>query len=315
MANPIGRTDVSGFGTPYRGKVRDVYTLSDDLLGIVSTDRISAFDHILPELIPYKGQVLNSLAAFYFSNVVDIVETHVLDVPHPNITIAKKCEGVPIEVVVRGYLTGHAWRTYTTGERTLCGIVMPDGLNENQAFPNPIITPSTKATEGHDEDISESEILKRGLVSKELWDDIKQKALALFQRGTDIAAKRGLILVDTKYEFGLHKGRLVLMDEVHTPDSSRYFLLEGYSERLARNEKQAQLSKEFVREWLMQNGFMGKEGQTIPHMSPEVVGMVSNRYIELYNQLTGTTFQPRSTDGFDATCDEVFRQALTNRLS
>jgi phosphoribosylaminoimidazole-succinocarboxamide synthase len=315
VANTIGRTDVSGFGTPYRGKVRDVYFLSDDLLGIVSSDRISAFDHILPELIPYKGQVLNSLAAFYFSKVDDIIETHVVDVPHPNITIAKRCVGVPIEVVVRGYLTGHAWRTYSSGKRTLCGITMPDGLKENEAFPHPIITPSTKATEGHDEDISESEILERGLVSNELWDDIKQNALALFQRGTDIAAERGLILVDTKYEFGLYKGRLVLMDEVHTPDSSRYFMLDGYSERLSRNEKQAQLSKEFVREWLMQNGFMGKEGQQIPHMSPEVVNMVSNRYIDLYNQLTGTSFQPLSTDGFDATCGEIFRKALIHRPS
>jgi len=227
VANRIGRTDISGFGTPYRGKVRDVYTLAPGLLGIVSSDRISAFDHILPELIPYKGQVLNTLAAFYFRQVEDIIETHILDVPHPNVTIAKACVGVPIEVVVRGYLTGHAWRTYAAGGRVLCGVPLPDGLRENQKFASPLITPSTKATEGHDEDISEADILSKGLVSESVWSDIKEKALKLFQRGTDIAAKRGFILVDTKYEFGLYEGRLVLMDEVHTPDSSRYFLSEG----------------------------------------------------------------------------------------
>jgi phosphoribosylaminoimidazole-succinocarboxamide synthase len=313
VANRIGRTDISGFGTPYRGKVRDVYTLAPGLLGIVSSDRISAFDHILPELIPYKGQVLNTLAAFYFRQVEDIIETHILDVPHPNVTIAKACVGVPIEVVVRGYLTGHAWRTYAAGGRVLCGVPLPDGLRENQKFASPLITPSTKATEGHDEDISEADILSKGLVSESVWSDIKEKALNLFQRGTDIAAKRGLILVDTKYEFGLYEGRLVLMDEVHTPDSSRYFLSEGYEERLAKGEKQAQLSKEFVREWLMANGFMGKEGQSMPHMSPDVVDTISKRYIALFEQLTGTTFKPVATDGFDATCGELFRAAVTNR--
>lgn len=313
MANRIGRTDISGFGTPYRGKVRDVYTLAPGLLGIVSSDRISAFDHILPELIPYKGQVLNTLAAFYFRQVEDIIETHILDVPHPNVTIAKACVGVPIEVVVRGYLTGHAWRTYAAGGRVLCGVPLPEGLRENQKFASPLITPSTKATEGHDEDISEADILSKGLVSESVWSDIKDKALKLFQRGTEIAAKRGLILVDTKYEFGLYEGRLVLMDEVHTPDSSRYFLSEGYEERLAKGEKQAQLSKEFVREWLMANGFMGKDGQSMPHMSPDVVDTISKRYIALFEQLTGTTFTPVATDGFDATCGELFRAAVTNR--
>lgn len=313
MANRIGRTDIAGFGTPYRGKVRDVYTLAPGLLGIVSSDRISAFDHILPELIPYKGQVLNSLAAFYFRQVEDIIETHVIDVPHPNVTIAKACVGVPIEVVVRGYLTGHAWRTYASGGRVLCGVPLPEGLRENERFASPLITPSTKATEGHDEDISEADLLAKGLVSPDIWSQIKEKALQLFQRGTEIAASRGLILVDTKYEFGLYEGRLVLMDEVHTPDSSRYFLSEGYSERLAKGEKQAQLSKEFVREWLMAKGFMGKEGQSMPDMPSNVVEMISMRYIDLYEKLTGTSFTPVPTDGFDATCGDIFRQAVTNR--
>ena len=313
MANRIGRTDITGFGTPYRGKVRDVYTLAPGLLGIVSSDRISAFDHILPELIPYKGQVLNTMAAFYFRQVEDIIETHVIDVPHPNVTIAKACVGVPIEVVVRGYLTGHAWRTYASGGRVLCGVPLPEGLRENERFASPLITPSTKATEGHDEDISEADLLANGLVSPDIWSQIKDKALQLFQRGTEIAASRGLILVDTKYEFGLYEGRLVLMDEVHTPDSSRYFLSEGYSERLANGEKQAQLSKEFVREWLMANGFMGKEGQSMPDMPSDVVEMISLRYIDLYEKLTGTTFTPVPTDGFDTTCGEIFRQAVTNR--
>jgi phosphoribosylaminoimidazole-succinocarboxamide synthase len=313
VANRIGRTDITGFGTPYRGKVRDVYTLAPGLLGIVSSDRISAFDHILPELIPYKGQVLNTMAAFYFRQVEDIIETHVIDVPHPNVTIAKACVGVPIEVVVRGYLTGHAWRTYASGGRVLCGVPLPEGLRENERFASPLITPSTKATEGHDEDISEADLLAKGLVSPDVWSQIKDKALQLFQRGTEIAASRGLILVDTKYEFGLYEGRLVLMDEVHTPDSSRYFLSEGYSERLANGEKQAQLSKEFVREWLMANGFMGKEGQSMPDMPSDVVEMISLRYIDLYEKLTGTTFTPVPTDGFDATCGEIFRQAVTNR--
>ena len=313
MANRIGRTDISGFGTPYRGKVRDVYNLAPGVLGIVSSDRISAFDHILPELIPYKGQVLNTLAAFYFRQIEDIIETHILDVPHPNVTIAKACVGVPIEVVVRGYLTGHAWRTYSAGGRILCGVPLPEGLRENEKFASPLITPSTKATEGHDEDISEAEILANRLVTPDIWTQIKDKAIKLFQRGTDIAAKRGLILVDTKYEFGLYEGRLVLMDEVHTPDSSRYFLSEGYEERLARGEKQAQLSKEFVREWLMDNGFMGKDGQKMPEMSHDVVSNISLRYIDLYEKLTGTTFTPVPTVGFDATCGELFRAAVTNR--
>jgi phosphoribosylaminoimidazole-succinocarboxamide synthase len=313
VANRIGRTDITGFGAPYRGKVRDVYTLAPGLLGIVSSDRISAFDHILPELIPYKGQVLNTLAAFYFRQVEDIIETHVIDVPHPNVTIAKACVGVPIEVVVRGYLTGHAWRTYASGGRFLCGVPLPEGLRENERFASPLITPSTKATEGHDEDISEAELLAKGLVGADIWTQIKEKALQLFQRGTEIAESSGLILVDTKYEFGLYEGRLVLMDEVHTPDSSRYFLSEGYSERLANGEKQAQLSKEFVREWLMANGFMGKEGQAMPHMSPDVVENISKRYIALFEQLTGSTFTPVPTDGFDTACGDIFRQALTNR--
>lgn len=312
-ADPIGRTHVPGFGEPYRGKVRDVYPLADRRLGIVSSDRISAFDHVLRQLIPYKGQVLNSLAAFMFDRVSDLIETHIISVPHPNLTIAKSCRGLPVEVVVRGYLSGHAARVYGAGGRLLCGVDLPDGLSEHQRLPSPILTPTTKASEGHDEDITEAEILSRGLVDAGLWADVKRVAFALFDRGTEIASERGLILVDTKYEFGLHEGRLVLMDEVHTPDSSRYVEAEGYAEAMARGSKPRQLSKEFVREWLIEHGFMGKEGQIMPDFPPEFVSRISQRYIELYERLTGTDFVPASTADFDSRCAVWFEEALRDR--
>lgn len=313
MADLIGRTSVSGFGEPYRGKVRDVYRISTDRLGIVASDRISAFDHVLHQLIPYKGQVLNSLAAFMFEHVGDIVETHVVAVPHPNVTIAKACAGLPVEVVVRGYLSGHAARVYAAGGRELCGVRLPDGLMENQKLPSPVITPTTKATEGHDEDITEAQILERGLVDPHIWAEVTRTALRLFERGTEIAAGRGLILVDTKYEFGLYQGRLVLMDEAHTPDSSRYFESEGYAEAMATGGRPRQLSKEFVREWLIAQGFMGKEDQTMPELPPDFVEKISQRYIELYERLTGTAFLPASTADFDARCADWFGGALRDR--
>lgn len=314
MAEPIGWTDVVGFGTPYRGKVRDVYRLSDSLLGIVATDRISAFDHILNALVPHKGQVLNSLAAFFFDQVEDIVETHVASIPHPNVTIAKACEGIPVEVVVRGYLSGHAARVYAQGGRLLCGVALPEGLVENQKLPSPLITPTTKAAAGHDEDITESDILNRGLLSPSRWEDVKSTALRLFERGTRIAAQRGLILVDTKYEFGIHEGRLVLMDEVHTPDSSRYFEAAGYAEAIESGGKPAQLSKEFVREWLIDRGFMGLEGQQVPDLPDSFVSEISQRYILLFERLTGRTFQPASTSDFDVRCAGWFQDAVRGRL-
>lgn len=313
MAEPIGRTSVIGYGEPYRGKVRDVYRISPDRLGIVASDRISAFDHVLGQLIPYKGQVLNSLAAFMFERVADIVETHVAAIPHPNVTIAKACQGLPVEVVVRGYLSGHAARVYAAGGRELCGVRLPDGLIENQRFPAPILTPTTKATEGHDEDITEAQIIDRGLVDADLWADVKGTAFALYQRGTDIAAERGLILVDTKYEFGLYEGRLVLMDEAHTPDSSRYFETDGYADAMASGGKPRQLSKEFVREWLIEQGFMGKEGQVMPTLPPEFVRRITQRYVELFERLTGSAFVPASTVDFDARCAAWFAEVVRDR--
>src|SRR5699024_5259881 len=240
LQNCITRTEVPDLPEPYRGKVRDVYSLNDEKLGIVVTDRISAFDHIMNQAIPYKGQILNQLAAFSFSKVDDIVETHIIDVPHPNVTIAKKCKPIPIEVVIRAYLTGHAARVYQSGKRTLCGVSLPEGMKENQQFDEPILTPATKAENGHDEDISEEEILKREIVSTEIWNEIKEKAFQIFKRSSKLAAKQGLILVDTKYEFGLHNGKIVLIDEVHTADSSRYFYADKYEKRLKRGEPQKQ---------------------------------------------------------------------------
>ncbi len=291
LDNCIINTQVTGLAS-YKGKVREVYELNSDTLGIVVTDRISAFDFIMRQAIPFKGQILNQLAAFSFETIKDIVATHIIDVPHPNVTIAKKCDPVPIEVVVRGYLTGHAWRTYKSGLRTLCGVDLPEGMVEHQKFPSPILTPATKATEGHDEDISESNILKRGIVAEPLWNQIRDTAFKLFARGTEVAAKQGLILVDTKYEFGVYNGELTLIDEVHTTDSSRYFYLDGYEERQANGEVQKQLSKEFLREWLMSQSFQGLEGQSLPDLTDEFRLEVFERYAELFEMLTGKAFEP-----------------------
>jgi phosphoribosylaminoimidazole-succinocarboxamide synthase len=276
----------------YRGKVRDVYTISNNILVMLASDRISAFDVILPAPIPHKGQVLNQIAAFMLNATKDICPNWLLATPAPNVSIGKKCEPFRIEMVVRGHCTGHAWRTYEAGKRTLCGAIMPDGMKENDAFPEPIITPSTKAAEGHDEDISPEEILATGLVNKKDWEILKNYTLKLFERGKQIAAQRGLILVDTKYEFGKLNDEILLMDEIHTPDSSRYFYAEGFEERQLKGERQKQLSKEFVREWLIANDFMGKQGQEVPEMSSDWVKTISNRYIELYEKITGQTFEP-----------------------
>ncbi|MEO1436834.1 MAG: phosphoribosylaminoimidazolesuccinocarboxamide synthase [Bacteroidota bacterium] len=275
----------------YRGKVRDVYSIQDDLLVMVASDRISAFDHVLPEPIPYKGQVLNQIAASFLEATKDIVPNWVISVPDPNVTIGRKCEPFKVEMVIRGYLAGHAWRTYKSGKRILCGVHLPEGLKENDKLPEPIITPTTKAAVGHDEEISREEILANGIVSEADYIQLETAARGLFQRGTEMAAKQGLILVDTKYEFGKAGGQIYLIDEIHTPDSSRYFYLEGYQERQDAGEKQKQLSKEFVREWLMANGFQGKEGQQMPYMDPEFVDSVTTRYIELYEKITGQTFE------------------------
>jgi phosphoribosylaminoimidazole-succinocarboxamide synthase len=275
----------------YKGKVRDVYTLSNGLLVMVVSDRISAFDVVLPRGIPYKGQVLNQVAAHFLEKTKDIVPNWVLAVPDPNVTIGRRCEPFKVEMVIRGYLSGHAWREYKSGKRQVCGVPMPEGMKENDKFPEPLITPTTKAEVGHDEDISREQIISSGLVSEEHYTQLEKYTRALFQRGTELAAQRGLILVDTKYEFGIADGQIYLMDEIHTPDSSRYFYKEGYEERQSKGEPQRQLSKEFVREWLIENGFMGKEGQQVPEMTDEFVKMVSDRYIELYEHVTGMKFQ------------------------
>ena len=276
----------------YKGKVRDVYTIADEWIVMIASDRISAFDVILPRTIPYKGQVLNQIAAYMLQATEDICPNWLLGVPAPVVSVGKKCIPFKIEMVVRGNLTGHSWRTYAAGKRVLCGVAMNDGLKENDFFPSPIITPSTKANEGHDEDISTGEIISQKLASPEDWLILENYTLQLFERGKKIAAGKGLILVDTKYEFGKIGDEIYLMDEVHTPDSSRYFFAEGFEERQATGEKQKQLSKEFVREWLIANQFMGKEGQTVPSMSDEWVQIISQRYIELYEKVIGEPFKP-----------------------
>jgi phosphoribosylaminoimidazole-succinocarboxamide synthase len=278
----------------YSGKVRDVYTIGDDRLVMIASDRISAFDVILPKPIPFKGQVLNQIAAYMLGATKDICPNWLTDVPAPNASIGKKCNPFKIEMVIRGNLTGHAWRTYASGKRILCGATMPDGLKENDYFPSPIITPSTKAEQGHDEDISPKEIIAKGLLSADEWKIVSEYALQLFERGKEIAAKRGLILVDTKYEFGKIGDTIYLMDEIHTPDSSRYFYADGFDERQIKGERQKQLSKEFVREWLIENNFMGKEGQTVPVMHDEWVNTISQRYIELYEKVIGEKFIPQA---------------------
>jgi phosphoribosylaminoimidazole-succinocarboxamide synthase len=287
-------TTIPGLLNTYHGKVRDVYYIENELLVMIASDRISAFDVILPKPIPYKGQVLNQIAAYMLDATKDICPNWLINTPAPNVAIGKKCTPFKIEMVVRGNLVGHAWRTYQGGGRTLCGVPLPEGLKENDFFPSPIITPSTKASEGHDEDISKEAIIAEGLASAEDWAILEKYALALFARGKEIAAKRGLILVDTKYEFGKIGDTIYLMDEIHTPDSSRYFYADGFEERQVRQEKQKQLSKEFVREWLIENDFMGKEGQTVPEMSEEWIQTISKRYIELYEQIIGAAFKPES---------------------
>jgi phosphoribosylaminoimidazole-succinocarboxamide synthase len=287
----------------YRGKVRDVYTI-DDLLVMIASDRISAFDVILPRLIPFKGQVLNQIAAYMLRATEDICPNWLLATPAPSVSIGRKCIPFRIEMVVRGNLTGHAWRTYSSGKRSLCGAVMPDGLKENDYFPTPIITPSTKAEQGHDEDISPAEIIERKLATPEEWEILSNYTLKLFERGKSIAKKRGLILVDTKYEFGSIGDTIYLMDEIHTPDSSRYFYADGFEERQKKNERQKQLSKEFVREWLIANDFMGKPGQEVPAMSDEWIDTISKRYIELYEKVIGEKFVPQ-TESEEMTVEKI----------
>ena len=274
----------------YVGKVRDVYNINDEYLVMLVSDRISAFDVVLPKGIPYKGQILNQIAAKFLDATSDIVPNWKIATPDPMVTVGHKCEPFKVEMVIRGYLAGSAWREYKAGKRTLCGLPLPEGMVENQKFPTPLVTPTTKAMEGHDENISKEEIISSGLVSKEDYEAIEKYTLALFQRGTEIAAKMGLILVDTKYEFGKKDGKIYLIDEIHTPDSSRYFYAEGYEARFEKGEKQKQLSKEFVREWLMDNGFQGKEGQQVPEMTPEIIAGITDRYIELYENITGEKF-------------------------
>lgn len=296
--NALTKTDfhLDGQTNVYHGKVRDVYTVKNDLLVMVATDRISAFDVVLPEGIPYKGQMLNQIAAQFLDATADIVPNWKLATPDPMVTVGLRCEGFPVEMIVRGYLCGSAWRTYKSGVREICGVKIPDGMRENENFPTPIVTPTTKAQQGlHDEDISKEEILKQGLATPEEYELLEKYTLALFQRGTEMAAKHGLILVDTKYEFGKRDGKIYLMDEIHTPDSSRYFYAEGYEERFAKGEPQKQLSKEFVREWLMENGFQGKPGQQVPEMTPEIVKGISERYIELFENITGNRFEKSDT--------------------
>lgn len=296
--NALTSTNFSfpGQTSVYHGKVRDVYFIGDNLLCMVATDRISAFDVILPEGIPFKGQILNQIAAKFLNETRDIVPNWLLATPDPMVSIGYRCKGYPVEMIVRGYLCGSAWRAYKAGAREICGVRLPDGMRENEKFPTPIITPTTKAEIGtHDEDISREEILARGLVPENEYRQIEQYALALFARGQEIAEKHGLILVDTKYEFGSCNGQVMLMDEVHTPDSSRYFYADGYAERFDAGEPQRQLSKEFVREWLMGNGFQGKEGQQLPEMTPAVVQSITDRYVELYEGITGDAFVKEET--------------------
>lgn len=292
MSEALTRTDFNfpGQKSVYHGKVRDVYNISNEYLVMVVSDRISAFDVVLPKGIPYKGQVLNQIAAKFLDATSDIVPNWKVATPDPNVTVGLHCEPFKVEMVIRGYLTGHAWREYRSGKRMLCGVALPDGMVENQKFPEPIITPTTKASEGHDEDISREDIIAQGIVSKDDYEALERYTREVFRRGTVIAAEMGLILVDTKYEFGKKDGKIYLIDEIHTPDSSRYFYAQGYEDRLAKGEGQKQLSKEFVRQWLIENGFQGKEGQVIPEMDEAFVLSVSERYIELFENITGDKF-------------------------
>lgn len=294
----------------YHGKVRDVYNIDDDKLVMVATDRISAFDVVLPKGIPFKGQVLNQIAATFLDATADIVPNWKLATPDPMVTVGLKCEGFRVEMIIRGYLTGSAWREYKNGCRELCGVALPDGMRENQKFPTPIITPTTKADAGHDENISKEEIIAQGIVSKEDYEQMEKYTYALFQRGTEMAAEKGLILVDTKYEFGKRDGKIYLIDEIHTPDSSRYFYAEGYQEKFEKSEAQKQLSKEFVRQWLIENGFMGREGEQVPEMSDEYVNSVSERYIELYEHIVGKPFVKADTENLHERIEQNIKNYL-----
>jgi phosphoribosylaminoimidazole-succinocarboxamide synthase len=312
MTQAIGNTtfefqDQTNF---YRGKVRDVYTISNQWLVMIASDRISAFDVVLPRPIPFKGQVLNQIASLMLDATSDLVPNWKMATPDPNVTIGKKCVPFAVEMVIRGYLTGHAWRTYESGKRTLCGVTLPEGLKEHDKLPNPIITPTTKASEGHDEDISREQIIEQGIVSENDYLILEDYTRKLYQRGTELAAAQGLILVDTKYEFGKFENEIILMDEIHTPDSSRYFYAEGYAERQAKGEKQKQLSKEFVREWLIANNFMGKEGQVVPTMTDTWLEEISNRYIELFERVTGKTFVPQDYENAETRILSSINQAL-----
>lgn len=291
----------------YKGKVRDVYSIGDDYLVMIASDRISAFDHILPAGIPYKGQVLNQVATMFLKATSDIVPNWLISVPDPNVAIGYRCEPIKLEMVIRGYLTGHAWREYRDGKRVLCGVEMPEGMKENDTFPAPIITPATKADEGHDEDISREDILKQQIVSEEVYSQLEEYTRALFKRGTEMAAKQGLILVDTKYEFGMKDGKIMLMDEIHTPDSSRYFYAEGYEERQQKGEPQKQLSKEFVRQWLIENDFQGLEGQEMPDIPEDFIDLVTARYIELFEKITGQAFEKADLNAVE---DRIERNTL-----
>lgn len=316
MSNALTKTDFRfpGQRNIYYGKVRDVYNINNDLLVMVVTDRISAFDVVLPKGIPYKGQVLNQIASKFLDATADIVPNWKVASPDPNVTVGVLCSPYKVEMVIRGYLTGHAWREYKAGKRTLCGVPMPDGMVENQKFPEPIITPTTKADEGHDEDISREEIIAQGLVDAAEYEKLEDYTRKLFQRGTEMAADKGLILVDTKYEFGKKDGNIYLIDEIHTPDSSRYFYAEGYEDRLAANQPQKQLSKEFVRQWLIENGFQGKEGQAVPAMDEELVNSVSERYIELYENITGDNFKKSDTAKINKRIDVAVNEFLASHL-
>ena len=314
MSNTITSTDYNfpGQKSVYRGKVREVYNIDNRLLVMIATDRISAFDTILPKGIPYKGQVLNQIAAKFMAETADIVPNWIIDTPDPVVAVGHLCDPHKVEMVIRGYLSGHAWREYRDGMRTICGVAMPDGMKENDKFPEPLLTPTTKAAVGHDEDISREDIIAQGLVKEEEYIKLEQYTRALFQRGTEIADKMGLILVDTKYEFGKANGTIYLIDEIHTPDSSRYFYKEGYQERQDHGESQKQLSKEFVREWLMERGFQGLEGQSIPNMTEEFVETVSARYIELFEQITGDSFEKADVSSVSDRVEQNILKFLAN---
>ncbi|MBM6669643.1 phosphoribosylaminoimidazolesuccinocarboxamide synthase [Phocaeicola coprophilus] len=309
------RTDFNfpGQKSVYHGKVRDVYNINDDLLVMVATDRISAFDVILPKGIPFKGQMLNQIASKFLDATADIVPNWKIATPDPMVTVGLKCEGFRVEMIIRGYLTGSAWREYKAGCRSLCGVTLPEGMKENQKFPTPIITPTTKAEAGHDENISKEEIIAQGLVSKEDYELMEQYTYALFERGTKIAAEKGLILVDTKYEFGKKDGKVYLIDEIHTPDSSRYFYADGYEEKFEKGEPQKQLSKEFVRQWLIEHDFMGKPGQQVPEMTEEYVNSVSERYIELYEHIVGERFEKVECNDLAARIEKNVTEFLKSR--